>query len=236
MAIAALISALAACAPAVRPVVTPIPMRIHGNAATAQHIYILLPGVRDDLDSFQRKGFIDIARGKSRGRERAAFVAVDAHLGYYRDKSVQRRILKEVVGQFPGKRLTLVGISLGGLGALATARRNPALFDQVVLIAPFLGRPELIKRIRRWTGPPPTNGFDKEIVAIWRWLSNGAAGMRITLLYGRGDRFRADYEALAERTLAVSFHNIEGGHNWRTWNALWRQWLTRTAGKRAAVP
>lgn len=236
-AIGALISTavgiLAACVPIPRATETPIPTRIHGNLDTARRVYILLPGVHDDLDSFQRKGFIDIARKELRDRERAAFVAVDAHLGYYRDQSFDRRIEDDIISRFPGKRLTLVGVSLGGLGALATARRFPELFDEVVVLAPFLGRRELIERIRNGNDDPEADVFDREITAIWRWLSNGAARPRVSVHYGRNDRFRAAYKALGEHAPAVSFHSVKGGHDWATWNELWRRWLKRPESERS---
>lgn len=235
-AIAALLGGLAACVPVPRPTETPIPTRIHGNVDRARRVYILLPGVHDTLDTFQSKGFIDIARAELRGREPAAFIAVDAHLGYYRDQSFDRRIEDDIIGRFQGKRLTLVGVSLGGLGALATARRFPDLFDDIVLLAPFLGRAKLVERIRNGDDGAKADDFDKEIIAVWRWLSNGTGRPRVSVHYGRNDRFRAAYKSLKKHAPAVSFYSVDGGHDWATWNALWRQWLRRPDGERPPAP
>lgn len=218
-----------------RPVQTPIPTRVYGDVAGADEIYILLPGVHDTMDSFRQRGFLRIARDVLRERERAAFVAVDAHLGYYRTGAIDRRIMEEVVARFPGKPITLVGVSLGGFGALATARRFPGRFDRVLLLGPFVGRADVIRKVQMWTGPAPPNVFDREIVGIWRWLETGPTQPRISLFYGRGDRFHKDYELLAEHAPSVTFHSIEGGHDWTTWNALWKEWLKENGGMTTAA-
>ena len=83
---------LCGCALMQRPLVDPIPMRFHGEVAAAGRVYVLLPGLGDDLDSFDDHGFVNIARKSLDGYERAAFVAVDAHIGYYRNGDLFRRI------------------------------------------------------------------------------------------------------------------------------------------------
>jgi len=132
------------------------------------------------------------------------------------------------VGQhLAGKRLTAVGISLGGLGVLATARRHPRLFERLVLIAPFLGERAYVPRLKSSGEPPAGDDLERELNAVWKWLSDGVDGLSIVVLYGRGDRFGKTYEFLANRAPGVVMHHIDGKHGWRTWNALWGQWLAR---------
>ncbi len=224
----ALVAALYGCVPPDRPVVDPIPVRVYGDVAAADRIYLLLPGVGDSAGSFAESGFIDIARNRLDGRERAAFVAVDAHLGYFRDADISRRVKDEVIGRrLAGKRVTAVGISLGGLGVLMTARRHPRLFEHIVLIAPFLGWRDDIARLKSGSKSAPTDKLKLEVDAVWRWLTDGADGLPISLLYGRKDKFRDAYAYLAQRAPGVAIHHIDGRHNWRTWNILWSQWLGR---------
>lgn len=227
-ALAVLLAATAGCGLTERPVVNPIPVRVYGDLAAAERVYLLLPGMRDGLDTFEDTGFIEIARNGLDGHERAAFVAVDAHIGYYREGTIQHRIKDEVVGRFlSGKRVTAVGVSLGGIGALATVRRYPGLFDRLVLFAPFLGWPEDIERLRNGTVPSPNDDNQKKLFAVWRWLAEKPDRPPVIVLYGRDDDFRPAYELLAERAPGVEIRHIEGGHRWRTWNALWREWLAR---------
>lgn len=224
----ALMVALCGCVPPWRPVVDPIPVRIYGDIAAADHVYVLLPGYGDSVESFSETGFVDIARERLDGRERAAFVAVDAHIGYYRDGDIGRRIKDEVIGRrLAGKRVTAVGISLGGLGVLMTARRHPRLFERIVLIAPFLGWPDDIARLKSGAEPAPTDKLEREIIDVWRWLTGGDDRPPIALLYGLKDKFRDAYAYLAQRAPGVVMHRVDGKHDWRTWNTLWSQWLTR---------
>ncbi len=223
-----LMVALSGCLPPERPVEDPIPVRIYGDIAAAEHVYVLLPGLGNNVDTFVNKGFIDIGRKQLDGRERAAFVAVDSHLAYFRDSDISRRIKDEVIGlHLAGKRVTAVGISLGGLGVLMTARRHPRLFERIVLIAPFLGWSEDIARLKSGSEQAPTDKLKLEVDAVWRWLADGNDKPPIALLYGRKDKFRDAYAYLAQRAPDVAMHPVDGKHNWRTWNTLWGRWLAR---------
>ncbi len=229
---------LGACA-YVRPVETPIPTQAYGDTDTAERIFVLLPGLHDDLDSFERRGFLAVARDNWSGQKRAAFVTVDAHYGYYREHSIDRRLKNEVLAVFAGRPVTGVGVSLGGLGVLVTARRYPDLFDRLVLIAPFIGWPDQIERFKQYPGAEPRNAFEAEIFALWRWMEDGADGLPITVLYGEDDEFGAGYADLASLAPAVSFRAGPGGHDWKSWNRLWAGWLgeqvATTAGSSAAL-
>lgn len=224
-AVVAAVCLLGACAPTWRAVETPIPARAYGDVAEAEEIFVLLPGIYDDVDSFEDHGFMSVADRILNGRNDAAFVALDAHYGYYRERIIARRLKDEVLGRFAGKKVTLVGISLGGLGALATARRYPESLDRIVLIAPFLGWQDHIERFKRGAGTAPRYAMEAEIFAVWRWLENGADGIPTTLLYGRDDKFRPAYDYLASTAPKIALRGIDGAHNWPTWNTLWADWL-----------
>ena len=228
VALAVLTAAVGGCTLFERPRADPIPVRIHGDVEAADRVYVLLPGRGDDLDSFEKNGFLDIARRSLGGGARVAFVAVDAHFGYYRSGEIFRRIKDQVVDRYlAGKRVTAVGISMGGLGAVATARRHPGLFERLVLIAPYLGDRGDITRLKRGGTPTASDDREREVNAVWKWLSDGGDGLPIVLLYGRDDAFRPVYEYLAERAPQVTMRHIDGGHKWRTWNILWGEWLAR---------
>jgi len=226
---------LGACVPMMRSVETPIPVRVYGDLGKAEEIFILLPGMHDDIDSFKDRGFLAVADRILDGREDAAFVAVDAHFGYYRDRSIDRRLKDEVLGQFTGKKVTLVGISLGGFGGLITARRYPDSFHRMVLIAPFLGWPENIQQLKRGAGASPRDDLEAKVFALWLWLEKGADGIPTTLLYGQDDKFRAAYDHLASRAPGIDLRGAEGAHDWPTWNALWADWLAGHVAEAKAV-
>lgn len=226
-----------ACAPMMRAVETPIPLRVYGDVTQADEVFILLPGLRDDIDSFEERGFLAVTQEILDRRNDIAFIAVDAHYGYYRERSIERRLKDEVLGQFAGKKVTAVGISMGGFGALVTARRHPDLFDRLVMIAPFLGWPENIQQLKHGADAKPRDEMETKVFALWLWLEQGAAGIPTTLLFGRDDRFRKAYDHLASRAPAITQRRIEGAHDWPTWNALWADWLRgHTAIAEAALP
>lgn len=107
-----LFAALSGCALIERPRVDPIPVRIHGDVAHADRVYVLLPGFGDDLNSFEERGFLKVARSALDDHERAAFLAVDAHFGYYRHAEIFWRVKDQVLDRHvAGKRVTGVGIS-----------------------------------------------------------------------------------------------------------------------------
>ena len=225
--VAVALCAGAACGPLPRPVESPIPTRVYGDAAGAEEIFILLPGIRDDMGSFETHGLIAQAAEILGPNSRFAFVAVDAHFGYYKEPSIHRRIRAEVAPRFAGRKLTLVGISLGGIGALMTARNDPARFHRLVLIAPFLGSRGNIQRLKEGAAPAPEDELEREVLAIWDWLGSDALKPPISLLYGLDDAFRPAYDYLAEKAPGISFQSAAGGHDWQTWKALWAQWLRR---------
>lgn len=226
---------LGACAPMMRSAETPIPVRVYGDLGKAEEIFILLPGMFDDVESFEERGFLAVADRILEGREDAAFIAVDAHFGYYRERSIDRRLKEDVLGQFAGRKVTLVGISLGGFGALITAQRYPDSFDRMVLIAPFLGWPENIQQLKRGADARPRDDLEAKVFALWRWLEKGADGIPTTLLYGQDDKFRAAYDHLASSAPGIDLRGAEGAHDWPTWKALWADWLAGHVAEAKAI-
>ena len=222
----AALSITGACALLPRPVETPIPMTVHGDLSSAEEVFVLLPGIHDSMASFEDRGFLPAGQALLKGRRQAAFIAVDAHFGYYRERSIELRLKDEVLSGLDGKKVTVVGISLGGLGALVTARRYPELFDRIVLVAPFLGWPEDIERIKRDPNGTSEDEMEAEILAIWSWLRDGAGGIPTTLLYGQDDKFTEAYDHLAKKAPSIVLQGRQGGHDWATWNSLWATWLT----------
>ncbi len=127
-----------------------------------------------------------------------------------------------IVEQIAGRRVWLLGISLGAMGALQTARAAPGLVAGIILLAPFLGTRGLIADIADAGGlaawqPPPGE-------AMLAWLRCGLP-RNVWLGYGRDDRYApasALLQALLppERVIAT-----EGGHDWPTWTKLWNEIL-----------
>jgi len=214
-----------------------------GRAGT---LVVMLPGAYSLPQEFIEQGFVQALRE----RGLAADVAIaDAHLGYFNDRSVLRRLRDDVIGPARAQgyqRLWLVGISLGGFGALAYASvhgREPALgVDGVLAIAPYLGSRRLQGEMLAaggalsWAesaaaaGPPvlePLNPDDRER-ALWRWLAQPPFGAPpVHLGYGLEDRLADGHRLLASVLPVERVTTVPGGHDWPPWRALWQQWLQR---------
>jgi pimeloyl-ACP methyl ester carboxylesterase len=195
---------------------------------------VLLPGIVDEPRDFVRHGFIDAARAHGLPLD---VLAVDAHFGYYARRTVVQRLREEIIG--PAREsgydeVWILGISLGGLGALLYAREYPEDVAGLILFAPFLGHPPVIDEIRQAGGiaswqPGLVEASDFERV-LWSWLAgygNGDARPPIHLAFGEQDRFAPANRLLGELLPRSHVLITPGGHDWGTWRRQWRTLLER---------
>lgn len=200
-----------------------------------QTLIVLLPGIYDSDRTFARENFIRMAR--QRGLD-ADFVAADADVAYYLADTVVPRLETDVIG--PARRagyrnIWLVGVSLGGLGALAYLQRHPDQIRGVLLLSPYLGDGDAVEPIARagslaaWQ-PDGRCARDK-FCTLWAWLKDYAAAPakpgRPTMLlgYGDDDRFPEAHRLLAQALGPARTTVIRGEHDWTTWRRLWAQYL-----------
>lgn len=250
----------------------PMPVRRIAARCTTRQRCVMLPGVYSRADDFVGEGFVEDLRRQAPACE---LLLADAHLGYFVEGQLVRRLREDVVQ--PAQRAAgappdttpparapamtagspaasvplpadgrpwLVGISLGGLAALAYAMRHGDEVAGVLAIAPYLGRRSLLRDISAAGGPlawsrraagAPAGADDYETLEddLWRWLAHrGAEGGAATappiyLGFGRDDRF-ADAQRVMQ-TLLPAGHTevVAGGHDWPPWRALWQRWLQR---------
>ncbi len=212
------------------------------GAASSRCLLVMLPGIGDGARSFERRGFVEDAREAGLACD---VTLVDAHFTYYLTQDIAVRVEEDILrdARRRGYRsIWLVGVSLGGYGAMLTARAHPGMVDGVVLVAPLLGVPPreaaVADEIRAagglhaWTGArdlsPPLHHF-REPRVIWDWLRaetlDPARRGRVILAYGADDP-RADRYALLARALPDdAVVRVRGRHDWPTWRSLWRRVL-----------
>ena len=203
---------------------------------------VLLPGSFDHPRDFARHGFADTLKQRHPDLH---IVSVDAHMGYYRNRSVVQRLQEDVVGPLKeeGYRVWMAGISLGGLGSLLYAQQSseqPQLaLEGLVALAPFLGHDGLIRDLQdaggalEWQPPDPLpepKGRATVGYSLWPWLvdwheqrqQSGSEMPNIVLAYGLEDSFAPAGEQLAALLPDEHVFIHSGGHDWDAWRPLWK--------------
>lgn len=200
----------------------------HGN------LLVFLPGIEDRAADFARHGFVREVRARDLPLD---MVAVDARLPHYLAHNFVARLRREVIqpAQRQGYRqIWLVGVSLGGMGAMLYADAHPGEIDGIIAIAPYLGGNELAQEIEaaggleHWSPGLYLPGDFRP--AAWRWLKDyrpDGAGPTLVLAYGRDDRFSPGHRLLDALLPASRVVHQPGGHDWATWQQLWQATLTR---------
>ncbi len=214
-------------------------------------LVVLLPGAYSRPPEFVEAGFPQALRERG---SNADVLIVDSHLGYFTDGSALRRLREEVVlpARAQGyRRVWLVGISLGGFGALGYAVRHGSEIDGVLALAPYLGPRRLTQEMaaaggpRAWraagldtSAPDASDELDRE---LWRTFSGPVGGQPplppVHLGYGLDDRFAGAHRRFAELLPPERVRTAPGGHDWPAWRALWGDWLGQDllAGARCAA-
>ena len=238
---------LPGCIPGFAPTPTPMPSaQLVQRTPESPCVAIMLPGMLDSAETFRRQGFARLAAEKAPGLD---VIAADAHFGYYRKGLILTRLHEDLVGPEieKGRRVWLLGTSLGGIGSLLYARgRNgdETLPDAgqlagLVLLAPFLGEDELIEEIAAAGGPlgwqppaesPGERGSRADVgEAAWMWLLDWyrleGKKPRIVLGWGEDDDL-APAARLAARLLPEQdVFEQPGDHDWDVWYGLFSDML-----------
>lgn len=202
---------------------------------TDRVMLVMLPGATHKPEDFARQGFIRALRQRKLPVDT---VAVDAHLGYYLERSLVKRLTEDVIAPARArgyKRIWLMGISLGGMGALIYAREHAEEIAGVVVLAPFLGVQGTIEEIvraggiDRWQPGVIAPQDDERFLLAWlkAYGAENPALPQIHLGYGTGDRFIAASAMLGNRLPPAQIVTIAGSHDWKTWSTLWEKLLDR---------
>jgi pimeloyl-ACP methyl ester carboxylesterase len=231
----------------------PVPMRTVWRTAGAspqgRDLLVFLPGQGDSAEDFIRHGFIAAVE---RARLPVDCVAVNATFGYYARSALVPRLMEDVItpARRAGyRRIWLVGISMGGLGAALTASRNEDAIDGLLLLAPYLGEKALVNEIAaagglaRWTAPATPDPDGDYQRALWAWLKRYTARAQhprlpeLYLGFGTEDRFLAAETLLAAELPAAHVFRAPGKHAWGPWESAFGAFLgSRAVGRTGPAP
>ena len=233
---------LSGCALLPRPAT--VPMRIVLEPASCatrpDTLLVVLPGAYSVPEEFVREGFVAAVRERHLALD--VWLA-DAHLGYYRNRTILERLLADVVAPARAqgyRHIWLLGISLGAFGALGLAQSPGVDVAGIVVLGPYLGEPRVTEAVaaegglRQWGAPDATADLSSDPdFAIWRWLKGYAQSpsQRPPLLlgYGLDDRLARNAALLGAALPPDHVLTLPGGHDWPAWTPLWRQALARAA-------
>ncbi len=235
-----ILSGLTSCFP---PTKVPIDTITYLNKEGSRQecLVVLLPGKGDRAADFEHEGFVKRIR---QAGIQADIVAADLHFGYYLNGTAIERLRNDVIVPAHAKgyrRIWLVGISIGGLGALEYEIKYPSEAYGIVLLAPYLGGASIVDEIvqagslQAWN-PGMIAESDQER-RLWEWIRNyesqGRHGPAIYLGYGTDDRFASGDKLLAGVLGADRTITTPGGHAWSTWKVLWESLVRRISSAAA---
>jgi alpha-beta hydrolase superfamily lysophospholipase len=202
-------------------------------------LVLMLPGVGDDGETYVRHGFVQ----RLQASRAVDVVTIDAYRQYFGGRTLLARVEQDVLvpaRQRGYAQIWIVGISVGGTGALLTARHFENDIDGLVLFAPYLGHARVIARIvsaggiQKWKPPARHAGWT---VDLWRWLQGYTRGERRPIIYlaaGTEDIWAHSHRVLAEVVPPEQVFSCPGGHAWKVWSPLWTDLLD--AGAIATPP
>jgi len=212
-------------------------LKFANDDSRSETLLVFLPGAFLKPEEFEREGFVSAVRERDLA---ADALLVDADVSYYYDQTFIERLHQDVIQPQRAlgyKSIWLVGISIGGFGALIHELAKPGTVDGIVALAPYLGRRPIGAEIqkagglRNWKapeGPPPDEEVDRK---LWPWLQQYASAKPAKALpplylgFGTSDRFAANHRLLADALPAGRVFTTEGGHDWPQWSKLWRKVL-----------
>lgn len=217
-----LVVVVAGCSHSPRPRAPMGAVRSSLVGARAETVVFFLPGRKDRARVFEDKGLFDIVREK---HFPADLIGADAHAGYYERGTFERRFDVDVVE--PARKrgyahLIIVGVSLGGYGAVRYAMRHPGRVETLVLLSPFLGAGSSMQEL--------ADADDPDFARTWEWLrrypgeprARAAAGYpRIVLGYAEEDLLLHSDSELKKLLPPADVVTIPiGAHEWIAWRKL----------------
>jgi len=211
----------------------PIPTTFYASGSEqTDELVIFLPGIGDDMAVFERAGFIDLLHGSPRSSDA---LVIESDMGYFWRESLPDRVYQDILLPFHErgyKTIILVGVSIGGYGALWINHEYGDWIAATVLLAPMLGRESIVERIRAaggiasWRAQLEHDPGTEERVWVWIDAMQGLGGGEIQSLilgFGHQDKYQKTGELLAGSIPDSHVFRRNGGHKWVTWRPLWAE-------------
>jgi len=221
--------ALSACA---IPRSSTVPMQVHEyrakTDAPARTLLVMLPGRLGTANQFKDEGFVDMVLKAGYSLD---IITAEAHIGYYYDQTIVERLRQDII--LPARargyrRIWILGISMGGMGAIWYDRTHPGDVDGLILLAPYLGDKQIVDEVeaagglRGWHQDEEVRGqFPEDIWGMTKgYVDRQATAGRLFLGYGLQDYLARSNSLLAREIPSGQVATLPGFHNWPTWRLL----------------
>lgn len=192
-------------------------------------LLLMLPGAKNTPQQLVDNGFISALRERQQGVD---VLALDAHADSYLNRAEIEDQLHDTLDAAHAhgyNRIWLLGISLGGTGAMICAMQRTAEIEGMCLLAPFLGTRGLIAEVvaagglNRWrAGEVGKRDHERALLDQIRKETLDADKFPVIFLgCGSEDRYRGASQMLAELLPPDRVIVKPGGHDWETWKTLW---------------
>lgn len=215
-----------------RSTTVPMPAVLHpATSGTADTLVVLLPGFGDGPQDYYDNGVVTKIREVN---PRADVIAVDAHFGYYKERSLIDRLHADVIGPLAGRyqRVWLVGISMGGFGAMIYTMAHREQVHGLILMAPYMGTRDVITEVDvagldKWVPPDLATVDDEETrkyYETWAWLQGYATHPetmpQLFLGHGSDDSLHTP-NSFVGRYLPDGHYLVRpGAHKWTVWQPM----------------
>jgi len=204
----------------------------HPQAAPVEHriLLVMLPGAGMQASEFESRLMVAAVREQSFPID---VIAAGPDMSLYLDGDIAaaiHRIIIEPALARGYRRIWLLGISLGGMGALLYASHHADDLEGLMLLAPFLGTQGTIAEIQASGGlaswqaasSSATTGERRLLLWLQDYLERPLTRPAIYLGYGKTDRFAAGHRFLADALPPIQVVTHPGGHDWDSWLPLGR--------------
>ncbi|MBU6448412.1 MAG: alpha/beta fold hydrolase [Rhodospirillales bacterium] len=194
----------------------------------------MLPGMGIKIEDFATQGLVKLAHA---ARQAVDVITVKPDQTLYLDGGVAQVLEQTILTparEAGYRRVWLLGISLGGMGALSCAAKYGDNIEGLILLAPFFGTQGTVAELREAGGfaawrpeasaaTPP----EREIISWLQTRLAGAPGPGLWLGHATRDRFATGHRLLAETLPPSKTVEVDGGHDWAAWRMAFQALMAR---------
>jgi pimeloyl-ACP methyl ester carboxylesterase len=193
----------------------------------------MLPGMGMAASAFAEHGMVAAVHDRGLAVD---ILAVQPDVVTYLEGDIAAELERDIVAPALARhytRIWLLGVSLGGMGALLYASAHADKLAGIVLLAPFLGTRGTVAELAKsggldaWSAANSGATLLEQRLLLWLrgFVSRPPPSPVLYLGYGRADRFAPGHRLLAKNLPAQRVVTDEGGHDWACWLALWERLL-----------